>query len=275
MNEVEQIFEEEQIEYKATGSGYLIRCINPEHEDVNPSMLVNKVTGHATCLSCNFRTNVVEYYNRTVNFLTRKRNMLSYAILQRMNEAKKPSMPENWVPFAGAYRGISGKTLREFGAFISPEEPSRITFPIKNLSNEIVAFIGRHMDDGDPKYKVWPSGVSLPLFPVAKPHKGRILLVEGIFDALNLWDKGVTNVTAAFGANKVDEDKLDLLSLQGTEGIDILFDGDTPGREAARKVHLKCKEKKINSRIIKIEDGKDPGNLTADEVNNLRKKLYK
>ena len=275
MNEVEEVFEEEQIEYKATGTGYLISCISPDHEDKNPSMLVNKVTGHATCLSCNFRTNVLEYYNKSVNYLTRKRNMLSYAILQKMNEAKRPSMPENWVPFMGAYRGISGKTLRDFGAFISPDEPSRITFPIRNLSEEIVAFIGRHMDDGEPKYKVWPSGVSLPLFPLAKPIKGRILLVEGIFDALNLWDKGLTNATAAFGVNTVNEDKLHLLSLQGTEGIDILFDGDTAGREAARKLHLKCKSLSIKARLIKIDEGQDPGDMTHDQVKVLRKKLYK
>jgi DNA primase len=34
-----------QIQYREAGKDYLIKCLNPEHDDSNPSMRVDKVTG--------------------------------------------------------------------------------------------------------------------------------------------------------------------------------------------------------------------------------------
>ena len=93
----------------------------------------------------------------------------------------------------------------------------------------------------------------MPFCPAkVKPIQNRVILVEGIFDALNLWDKGLKNTVCCFGTQQVNWVKLSLLKLQGVQGIDIMFDGDEAGRQAAEKakdiaekVRNVCKSSKI------------------------------
>jgi len=83
--------------------------------------------------------------------------------------------------------------------------------------------------------------LKLPLCP-AKPKmiQNRIILVEGIFDALNLWDKGLKNAVCCFGTQSVDWVKLSILKMQGATAVDIMFDGDEAGQLAATKVEGIC-----------------------------------
>ena len=66
----------------------------------------------------------------------------------------------------------------------------------------------------------------MPFCPAkVKPIQNRVILVEGIFDALNLWDKGLKNTVCCFGTQQESWVKLSLLKLQGVQGIDFMFDG--------------------------------------------------
>lgn len=47
---------------KPSGQDYLICCLNPEHEDNNPSMRIDKISGIFNCLSCGFKGNLYKYY---------------------------------------------------------------------------------------------------------------------------------------------------------------------------------------------------------------------
>ena len=112
---------------------------------------------------------------------------------------------------------LSGNLL--FEAFISPVAPftGRIVFPIRDITGKIVAFNGRILGKNitnQPKYIFHPPRVKLPMFPTnVKPIKGRVILVEGIYDVINLHDKGLTNVCCCFGTNNINEDKLLMLSM--------------------------------------------------------------
>ena len=75
----------------------------------------------------------------------------------------------------------------------------------------IVAFQSRTTGDQQPKYLNTPPGSKFPLFPIVKPIQGRIILVEGVFDVINLHDKGLTNAVCCFGVNNVNEEKLQVL----------------------------------------------------------------
>ena len=76
----------------------------------------------------------------------------------------------------------------------------------------------------------------MPLFPVVEPIQGTVILVEGIYDMINLHDKDLTNAVCCFGTKNINEEKLRMLSIQGVESIDIFFDGDDAGQTAAREV---------------------------------------
>ena len=100
-----------------------------------------------------------------------------------------------------------------------------------------MGFNGRALGPAENKYLISPPRAKLPLFP-SKPAvvEGKVLLVEGIFDMLNLYDKGLTNVVCGFGTKKITKEKLNLLKIQGVTGIDIFFDGDDAGQKAAKEV---------------------------------------
>ena len=93
-----------------------------------------------------------------------------------------------------------------------------------------------------------PRGAKMPLFPVVEPIQNKIILVEGIFDVLNLHDKGLTNAVCCFGVKNVTEEKLEVLSVQGIEGIDIFLDNDEAGQKAAQKIQELCEKVGLISR---------------------------
>ena len=95
----------------------------------------------------------------------------------------------------------------------------------------------------------------------------------GIYDAINLHDKGLTNAVCCFGTNNINVDKLSMLSIQGVSRIDIFFDGDEAGQKAAEKVKGLCEKADLISRNIHLE-GTDPGALTASKIKKLKRKLY-
>ena len=98
--------------------------------------------------------------------------------------------------------------------------------------------------------------------------------MEGIFDALNLWDKGLKNTVCTFGTQQVNWVKLSLLKLQGVQGIDIIFDGDEAGVKAGEMAKGLAEQLEISARVVKLRDNIDPGNLTIPEINRLKEKLY-
>ena len=68
--------------------------------------------------------------------------------------------------------------------------------------------------------------------------------------------------------------KLSLLKLQGVQGIDIMFDGDEAGRQAAEKAKDIAEKLEMSARVVKLRDNIDPGNLTKPEIERLTEKLY-
>ena len=274
---VVELLKSQNIEFRPSGKDYLIRCLNPEHEDRNPSLRIDKTTGIFNCLSCGYSGNIFHHFGQKPNGLQIRRERVKNLIKDKMIETSGLSLPEDRVPFDTDWRGISGETFKKFEAFQhhNPEFIGRVVIPVRNITGRIVAFCGRHQGQVTPKYLFHPGGASLPLFPIVKPMQGRIILVEGILDMMNLHDKGLTNAVCAFGVNKVTVEKLNILKIQGISGIDIFFDNDEAGQQGAEKTKSLLEANDIHSRNITFGNkNKDPGALTASEVIRLKEKLY-
>ena len=273
---VDELLTAQSIEFRPSGRDYLIRCLSPDHEDRNPSLRVDKTTGVFNCLSCGYKGSIFEHFGEKPNMLQLRRNRLKSLIDEKRLEATGYSVPENAVPFDRDWRGISGSTFAKFGAFQhnNPEYIGRVVIPISGISGKIIAFCGRHQSQGDPKYLFHPAGAKLPFFPIVKPIQGNIILVEGILDMMNLHDKGLTNAVCAFGVNKLTEDKLNILKIQGISGIDIFFDNDTAGQDGSEKIQKFLEERGVASRNVIYPGVDDPGEMTALQVINLKEKLY-
>ena len=118
-----------------------------------------------------------------------------------------------------------------------------------------------------------PAGAKMPLFPIVEPIQGSVMLVEGIFDMINLHDKGLTNAICTFGTKNINEDKLRMLSIQGVEEVVVFFDGDDAGQDAAKIVKEMIERVGLTSRNVSLKNT-DPGALPLQTVQKLKSKIY-
>jgi len=275
----EELLQDKHIQYHISGKDAKIHCLNPEHDDSNPSLRVDRVTGIFHCFSCGFKGNLFTFFGAPASPLEVRAHRIKEKIQKTRSETVGISLPKDRLAWkGGGFRNISEETLQVWDAFTwgVPKFENRIIFPIRDITGKTVALIGRSINDiGTNKYYIYPSGVEMPFCP-AKPKliQNRAILVEGIFDALNLWDKGLRNTVCCFGTQQVNWVKLSLLKLQGVQGIDIMFDGDDAGRQAAEKAKDLAEKLEMSARVVKLRDNIDPGNLTAPEINRLKEKLY-
>jgi DNA primase len=186
--------------------------------------------------------------------------------------------PEAFVPMTKPFRGISVKTLKEFDAFYvnsGSELTDRIWFPIRDIRGKNMVYVGRHMmSDGNPRYLNYPRGVTMPIYPeVFHERYTSAVLVEGIFDMLNLYDKGLRNVCCTFGTNTLfKEPELKLLSLkaQGIVKLYLMYDGDKAGQDAMNKLEPVLQECGYITEKIMLEDDSDPGELSQEYVDSIK-----
>lgn len=123
----------------------------------------------------------------------------------------------------------------------------RIMFPIRNRKGQVVGFGGRTLTDQMPKYLNSPetpvfnkSSELFGLFEARAKNRSLspLIVVEGYLDVISLVQFGIKNVVATQGTS-LTEKHLDILFRESQELI-FCFDGDTAGRNAARRVLMLC-----------------------------------
>jgi DNA primase len=159
--------------------------------------------------------------------------------------------PEGWRTLASAFPRYDDPLLVESGmVIVSGDDPAtqkrydrfrdRIMFPIRNVKGEVIAFGGRVLDKGEPKYlnspetPVFSKGRELyGLFEARQGlrDKGYVLVTEGYMDVVALAQLGFPNAVATLGTACTAEHVHKLLRF--TEKVIFSFDGDAAGRRAA------------------------------------------
>lgn len=141
----------------------------------------------------------------------------------------------------------------------------RIIFPIADHSGRIVAFGGRALGDGQPKYlnspetPVYSKGKNLFGLNWAKEAiraANFAVLVEGYFDFLIPYQAGITNVVASLGTG-LTADQARLLG-RYARNVVVSYDPDAAGMAAARRSldHFLAEGFRIN--IARLPSGLDP-----------------
>jgi len=157
-------------------------------------------------------------------------------------------VPDTWRSLTD-YIESSGTSLslaEQAGLVIAGKEGSyydrfrgRLIFPIENVFGEIVAFGGRTLEKGEPKYlnspesPVYIKGKNLYGLNKAKEEirkRDFALIVEGYFDLISLWNAGICNVVATLGT-ALTREHLELLRRYTVEVV-ALFDPDEAGIKA-------------------------------------------
>lgn len=117
---------------------------------------------------------------------------------------------------------------------------NRLIFPVLDKKGRVIAFTGRILDDGMPKYmnspetKIYIKGNTLFNYYFARKaiyDNKSAVLVEGNMDALSLFINGVENVVAPMGTG-ITENQIKELWIS-TDNIYVCLDGDKAGQKAS------------------------------------------
>ncbi len=155
--------------------------------------------------------------------------------------------PDAWQGLSKVFPEYDNKTLLDAGLVIDNEAGrrydrfrGRIMFPIHDRRGRIIAFGGRVLDKGEPKYLNSPETVlfekgrelyGLHLAQQGIRDAGFVLVVEGYMDVVSLAQFGLGNAVATLGTSTSAHHIKSLL--RHTDRIVFCFDGDKAGRKAA------------------------------------------
>lgn len=272
-----ELLQKQGLEYKSSGRDYLVKCLNPEHPDANPSMRIDRVSGTFNCFACAFKGNIFKFFGVFTNPIPIRIAKLKEKLKELKILANGAPMPDGATPYTRPFRGISAKTLKHFGAFYTHKVSAledRIVFPISDITGKTKVYVARHtLSDGNPKYINYPANTDMPVFPAMVPKDNHsVVMVEGIFDMLNLYDKGLTHVTCTFGTKTVLRDlraKMLPFKAQGVTHAFILFDGDTAGKSGAEALKPLLEELEFIVEIITPPEGVDPGSMGQEDIDSI------
>lgn len=276
MEVVGKLLSDKGIPFRVSGRDYVVKCFNEDHEDSNPSMRIDKTTGVFNCFSCGYKGNLFKKYDVNPPLTSIKMQKLKEKL--HILKAVELKELEGARPYKQKYRNISPETLTRFGAFTTSEIKEledRLIFPITDISGKIRVYVARHtLSDAQPKYLYYPAHVRIGCFPEKiNSDKDYIILVEGIFDALNLYDKGVDNVVVAFGTQSLKSNignKLAVYKVQGIRKVYLFFDGDYAGKTASEELKPLIEAEGFEVEILNCPDDEDPGSMTVEDIETLK-----
>lgn len=151
----------------------------------------------------------------------------------------------------------------------------RLMFPIRDRRGRTIAFGGRILGDGKPKYlnspetRLFHKGQELyGLFELKQALRKieRILVVEGYMDVVSLAQFGVNYSVATLGTATTAEHLQKLFRL--CDDVFFCFDGDRAGRDAAWRAMnnaLPAIKPGKQARFMFLPDGEDPDTLVRQK----------
>jgi DNA primase len=188
--------------------------------------------------------------------------------------------PDSRNALKRALASLGEDKLIETGMLIQPEEGGkesydrfrgRLMIPIRDQRGRVIAFGGRILGEGEPKYLNSPD---TPLFdkgrtlynidragPASRQAK-RLIVVEGYMDVIGLDRAGIAEVVAPNGT-AVTEAQLERMWRLDPAPI-LCFDGDGAGKKAAIRAALRAlphlgPERTL--RFVELPAGQDPDDI--------------
>jgi DNA primase len=206
-----------------------------------------------------------------------KRRDIDGAAIQRFGLGLAP---DSRSALKRALARLGEDKLIETGMLIQPEEGEkapydrfrgRLMFPIRDARGRVIAFGGRILGEGEPKYlnspdtPLFDKGRTLYNIDLASPASRtarRLIVVEGYMDVIGLDRAGISEVVAPNGT-ALTEAQLERLWRLDPSPI-LCFDGDSAGRKAAIRAALRALPHIGPERTLKFVElpaGQDPDDV--------------
>lgn len=197
---------------------------------------------------------------------------------QTINEFGFGLAPDSRNALRVALKRFGDPMLIEAGLLIAidDKEPydrfrGRLMIPIRDARGRVIAFGGRILGDGEPKYlnspdtPLFDKGRTLYNLDKASPasrQTGRLIVVEGYMDVVALAQAGFNDAVAPLGT-ALTENQLSLLWKIDDYPI-VCFDGDAAGQKAAERASIRALPALKAGKGLKfavLPPGQDPDDL--------------
>lgn len=183
--------------------------------------------------------------------------------------------PDEWEALTGHLGriGWTGRDIHEAG-LASTKEGSvsyfdrfrgRLMFPIFDIQNRVIAFGGRMVGDGEPKYLnssespiFFKSGTlyALNFANKAITDQDRVLVMEGYTDVIAAHQAGFNIAVATLGTSLTAEHVAMLA--RKTKQVILSYDGDSAGVKATLRAGPMFEDAGMELRLLILPDGHDP-----------------
>lgn len=266
------------VEWVANFVGFALPKLGNENAEVSEERAMVRKLNELACQwfesQLSLSQKALEYLSsRHISEETRKLFHIGYA----------PDGREGFIGYA-AKNGFSpldcvkaGLAVKHDNGGVSDKFRDRLMIAIQNQSGIVVAFGGRDLSGNSPaKYMNSPEsatyhksdilfGFNHSRVSIAKEKS--VIIVEGYFDLMSLYQGGVTNVVAASGT-ALTENHANILSRYAKTAY-LVFDGDAAGKKATLRSLEIVLPKGIAPRIFALSrpDGTkiDPDNFVNEQ----------
>jgi DNA primase len=292
---------------KVTKAGREYKACCPFHNEKSPSFTINDEKGFYHCFGCSAHGDAIRWMTdqRGLGFMDAVKELADAAGMQvpapDPQAAKRAEKANNLYDVMAAAqdffqsklgsidgnqardylekRGITPKTISDFGIGYSPDSRSalrealkqfgdemlveagllikvddkepydrfrgRLMIPIRDARGRVIAFGGRILGAGEPKYlnspdtPLFDKGRTLYNLDKASPASrasNRVIVVEGYMDVIALSQAGFTDAVAPLGT-ALTEQQIVMLWRMVPKPI-LCFDGDNAGQKASERACL-------------------------------------
>lgn len=174
---------------------------------------------------------------------------------------------------------VSANVAKRDGNVLKDRFFNRVMFPIDDVSGNPIAFGGRVIGKGEPKYlnssetPIFHKSNTLFALDKAKAmmaSTGEAIVCEGYTDVIAMHEAGLKNAVATLGTS-LTKQHITLLSRHAGRRIVYLFDGDAAGQRATERalgfidstITPEAGKQKMEFLCLTLPDGMDPAEFIA------------
>ena len=275
--EFEHLSFPEAVEELAGEAGLEVPDTGPARSGDNPTLPLLEILGEA---SRYYKDQLRSHTDASTTIAYLKQRGLTGEIAAQFDLGYAPTGWDNLSSTAGNEEKLD---LMVKAGLISKRESgghydrfrARVIFPIHDNKGRVIAFGGRLLDEGEPKYLNSPE---TPVFHKGSElynlHRARSaiaqqqmsIVVEGYMDVLALAQHGIDYCVATLGTATTTTHLQRLFRL--APSIVFCFDGDRAGRDAAGRaleIALPLLESGRQVSFLFLPDGEDPDSVIRDQ----------
>ena len=275
--EFEHLSFPEAVEELAGEAGLEVPDTGPARSGDNPTLPLLEILGEA---SRYYKDQLRSHSDASTTIAYLKQRGLTGEIAAQFDLGYAPTGWDNLSSTAGNEEKLD---LMVKAGLISKRESgghydrfrARVIFPIHDSKGRVIAFGGRLLDEGEPKYLNSPE---TPVFHKGSElynlHRARSaiaqqqmsIVVEGYMDVLALAQHGIDHCVATLGTATTTTHLQRLFRL--APSIVFCFDGDRAGRDAAGRaleIALPLLESGRQVSFLFLPDGEDPDSVIRDQ----------